>query len=112
MLLTDLTKNVVVLTLSSGRGGGMEVRCFRLPEVCRVSGRCLGLRGLGCVLRLLGGILGGIEMSGKTMVGILVGWYLVLGQGWLLVVLGKGLMDGSLLGEGRGARNDRLADRG
>ena len=113
VLLADLTKNVVVLTLSSGWGGGMEVRCFRLPEVRRVSGRGLGLRRLGCVLRLLGGILS-IEMSGKTMVGKLVSRYLVLGQGCLLLVLGERRMDGSLrlMREGRRARNYRLADRG
>lgn len=89
----------------------MEIRRFRLPEVRRMSGRGLGC----CVLRLLGGVLGGIEMGRKAMVGILVSRYLVLRQGRLLLVLREGRMDGGLrllLREGRGGRNYRLADRG
>lgn len=113
-MLTDLTKDIVVLTLSSGWSGGMKVRCLGLPEVCRMSGRGLGLRRLDCGLGLVGGILDGIEMSGKTVVGILMSRYLVLSQG-LLLVLGEGWMDGCLrllLREGRGTRNYRLTDRG
>ena len=116
MLLANLTKDVVVLTLSSRWGRRMEVGCFRLAEVPRVSYRGLGLRGLGYVLRLLGGILGGIEMSGKTVVGILVSRSMVLSQGCLLLVLGEGCMDGGglrlLLRESRGAGSYWLADRG
>jgi hypothetical protein len=92
MLLADLTKDVVVLALSGGWGWGMEIRCFRLAEVRRVSGRGLG----GCVLRLRSGVLGGIEMGGKTMMGILVSRYLMLRQECLLLVLREGRMDGGL----------------